>query len=58
MGLYQETIKKHEDEMRMILEEAQNGMTESQVRQLGYCLDNIKDCYEIKHLKQKEEAEY
>lgn len=55
MGLAHDIIKKHEEEIKQILEKASAGLSETEVKQIGYCLDNIKDCYEIRKLKQETE---
>lgn len=56
MDLSHSIIKAHEEEIKKILDEASDGLSETEVRQIGYCLDNIKDCYEIKKLRQDVEG--
>ena len=53
MDLSHSIIKSHEEEIKKILDKASAGLSETEVKQIGYCLDNIKDCYEIKKLKQE-----
>lgn len=53
MNITTEVVKKHEDEIKKILEKSQTGLSETDVKQIGMCLDNIKDCYKIKRLRQE-----
>lgn len=42
MDLSHSVIKAHEEEIKKILDKASAGLSETEVKQIGYCLDNIK----------------